>query len=618
MPAIKVTCPHCGKHLKMSKPLEAGHRALCSRCGHSFTAPAQNAVGAVAPPLHAVNSETAAAMPAPASNGQVLAIALVLSGLMLLLLTTISLVLYFAFHKNPAETQVEAAVSAPSDDAASPSARPTEDVPSPPPPPPPAAGTRHEGPPLPPDLTPVPANSSANAEQLSWLPPEEQEQVNKTIDRGVRWLKEHQGLNGSWGRNIHEVGLTALPALTLLECGVPAEDACIQKALHHVRKAILHNNQTYELSLAILFLDRLGDPSDKKLIQTCALRLAAGQTAAGGWTYTCPILTEQQEIDLQTVMRQRRPKSALDLFVGGRGGSAPPGFLTRDPNAPLDKDIEGEPSGDSKLLPEGTPLPGGKQLDKDRPSLEEAKRALARLPSPLRKLPALQPPKESHKLPPGDASDNSNTQFAILGLLAAARHEVPLERTFALIVHRFHTSQVPDGRWNYHYSSPAHAADLRPAMTGAGLLGLAVQYGLAADHAQPRANPPRINDPAVEKGFSYLSQFNGKQIGWKKPRARNREPINLYFLWTVERCGVLYHQRQIDGKDWYSWGAELLLDHQRDDGSWNTDGYFAPAAITPTTDSCFALLFLKRANLAKDLTKKLEFFIEGKELHPKP
>ncbi len=31
-------------------------------------------------------------------------------------------------------------------------------------------------------------------------------------------------------------------------------------------------------------------------------------------------------------------------------------------------------------------------------------------------------------------------------------------------------------------------------------------------------------------------------------------------------------------------------------------------------DTCFALLFLKRANLAKDLSKKLELIIDVKDL----
>ena len=625
MLATKVLCPHCRKHLKTSKPLTVGHRVLCPRCGRSFAVPSEGSAAAnrdVSPqpslrldPAH-VETVPEVEIPSSAPRRQALWIGLILGGLGLLLIATLGLVVFFATRTGPMDVPVETAASSPSDDAIPTPVPPRDDIPPPP-------NRERDDSPLVRESPLVPTEASVEPKQKPWLPPEEQEQVNETIERGVQWLKKHQGSDGSWGPRL---GLAALPALTLLECGVPADDIRIKKALHHVRKAIPALNQTYDLALAILFLDRLGDPADKKRIQTCALRLAAGQSQGGGWTYACPILTSKQEDDLLTVMRERRPRDAMDLFVGGADGSAPPGFIARTPGDPLDKGISGDTSGDSKLLPEGGTMPldgpsggGVKPLETERPSPEAAKRALNRLPPHIQKLPSLQPPRLSHKLPARDASDNSNTQFAILGLLAAARHDLPLERACALIVHRFHSSQVPDGRWNYLYSAPAQAADLRPAMTGAGLLGLAVQYGLAADQAQPRGKPRQIDDPAVEKGFKYLSQFIGKPLGVKRPRVRrNQTDINLYFLWTVERCGVLYNRRQIEGKDWYTWGAELLLDDQQNDGSWNTGGYFAPPDFTPTTDTCFALLFLKRANLAKELTKKLEFFMEGKKLQTSP
>src|SRR5205085_1465112 len=61
------------------------------------------------------------------------------------------------------------------------------------------------------------------------LPAGEQTKVNKAIDLGVRFLKDTQGWNGVWG-DLHPVGMAALPALTLLECGVPPSDPAIQRA----------------------------------------------------------------------------------------------------------------------------------------------------------------------------------------------------------------------------------------------------------------------------------------------------------------------------------------------------------------------------------------------------
>jgi hypothetical protein len=76
---------------------------------------------------------------------------------------------------------------------------------------------------------------------------------------------------------------------------------------------------------------------------------------------------------------------------------------------------------------------------------------------------------------------------------------------------------------------------------------------------------------------------------------------------------VLYNLRHIEGKDWYHWGAELLVDSQGNDGAWTVNGY--PGAV-PSTDTSLALLFLKRANLVQDLSKRLEFVIDVKGLSP--
>jgi hypothetical protein len=57
------------------------------------------------------------------------------------------------------------------------------------------------------------------------------------------------------------------------------------------------------------------------------------------------------------------------------------------------------------------------------------------------------------------------------------------------------------------------------------------------------------------------------------------------------------------GKDWYRWGAEILCASQQTSGSWHNGRY---NGSDQTLDTCLALLFLRRANLAQDLTRKLE------------
>src|SRR5262249_29547547 len=144
----------------------------------------------------------------------------------------------------------------------------------------------------------------------SVLSAKDQKRVAMAVDKGIRFLKNRQTADGSWrppsDNNAYEVGYTALPALTLLESGVSTQDEVIKKAAAYIRKVASApvndrdptlprgTSMTYDLSLATLFLDRLGDKQDEPLIQSLALRLAAGQTTTGGWTYVCPPLAAEE------------------------------------------------------------------------------------------------------------------------------------------------------------------------------------------------------------------------------------------------------------------------------------------------------------------------------------
>jgi hypothetical protein len=269
----------------------------------------------------------------------------------------------------------------------------------------------------PPPLQPPPA-------PLTRLSPEEQARVDKAIDRGVKFLKGQQR-NGSWAANrAHGVGLASLPALTLLECGVPATDPVVRKALAYVRKWAPAETHTYELALAILLLDRLGEKQDRRLIQTLALRLAAGQKASGGWTYTCPPLSAPESENLFTALQQLTPKNPRLLFATDRGDSKLDFFV------PDKSSLEGSSTGTGRfeepavvgptLKPKETvgTLPqtpeGRATIPLDQ--LPPRKVKLDKLPPKLQNLPVVKPLPKAKDLPPGDGTDNSNTQFAILGV----------------------------------------------------------------------------------------------------------------------------------------------------------------------------------------------------------
>src|SRR5262249_46633994 len=121
------------------------------------------------------------------------------------------------------------------------------------------------------------AGSSAAADPAAPVPEPLALRVNRAIDRGVEHLRRHVP---DMPPNARYEGLLGL---TLLACGVPAEDPDVQRIAASLRGQAPHLGGTYELSCAVFFFDRLGTTFDRGLIQTFALRLAAGQNAGGDW-----------------------------------------------------------------------------------------------------------------------------------------------------------------------------------------------------------------------------------------------------------------------------------------------------------------------------------------------
>ncbi|MGH7222168.1 MAG: hypothetical protein ACRELF_02975, partial [Gemmataceae bacterium] len=488
------------------------------------------------------------------------------------------------------------------------------------------------------------------------LPLAEQDAVKDAVIRGVDYLKRTRQPSGTWAKVGvgNRIGYAVLPGLTLLECGVAASDPSIQRAAQYLRARAAKLDTTYDLSLGILFLDRLGDPKDEKIIQTFALRLVAGQSVTGGWGYKCPLLPARSQMELLNALRHLDPRPIAMPGIAGRPDGLPgiaggPGKKPGDPAAivqgsagsPLTGGAgqPGEPSLSGGLAGSGLGMRDRREsepLDRDPKEQVGHKEALAKpdqpyvIPKRLRTLIVVQDP-ALHRLwepswmldanrmrhardllhlsegPLGmrndlmvTTTDNSSTQFAILALWAAQRYDVPMNRTLNLIVRRYMTSQNLDGSWNYFYrfggALQHEFFTSAGAMTCVGLIGLAVGHGMA----QPVPTGQLVQDPRILKALIALHKIVGKPTD----RLTKLPMQNLYFLWSLERVAVLYRMPAIGDKDWYRWGAQILVTNQHLKGSWSGGGY---PGSSPTLDTCLALLFLKRANLAKDLTAKLPF-----------
>jgi hypothetical protein len=493
------------------------------------------------------------------------------------------------------------------------------------------------------------------------------------VDRGIDFLRRQQHADGTLGDQRGEAGkrytpgITALAALTLLECGVSPHDPQVQQAARYLRAQVPDLTATYSLSLALLFFDRLGQKQDVPRIRTLALRLIAGQKPSGGWDYFTPRLTDEEELGLLALLHKDRPTSSLELFLAemskrprmetvatDKDPNVGPGLSQTSKNPKLEPDLyrprpsavppldlfitqapgteagttgrASTPAGPQTNLPPppppeaprpgprpeapakgpAAPAPNVKPASPAIPTgprtlSEKALAAAAKLSPELRKTPALNSAVllrgRPNDLDP--RTDNSNTQFAILGLLVAEHYDVPLERVMALIDWRFRGTQVaPGGIW--HYQTKMNTS---LAMTGAGLLGLALKHGLLLPNPQNRGRHVLVRDPLIQTSFaSWSGELTRYFMGFVDEQTP-LEKLDLYVLWTMERVAVLYDRRRIGNLEWYSLGVRLLLPLQQPNGSWS------PAAMLalnePAVSTSFALLFLKRSNLTRDLTQRL-------------
>lgn len=190
---------------------------------------------------------------------------------------------------------------------------------------------------------------------------------------------------------------------------------------------------------------------------------------------------------------------------------------------------------------------------------------------------------------PGRHLCNSNTQFALLGL-RAGHHlglEVPDEAWMAA-ADGLKMFQDRSGGFQYQ---PGERPEPYAGMTSAALASWAVLEEMARDSAKvrsalvKRADVQKEAEAWLEKHFDLTKNEYGDgswTTSWEAP-----------YLWAVERWCGLTGRKSFAGHEWYEEGARFLIEGQARDGSW-------PAADRPDEDTCFALLFLRRATLSPD------------------
>lgn len=405
----------------------------------------------------------------------------------------------------------------------------------------------------------------------------DREAIRSAIDRGAKYLKDPSLAKSYLAQQ--RLGYVAVIGLALLESEIPPSDPTVEAITAFVRDQSLKKIETYDMSLALMYLDRLGDPIDVPIIQYLGVRLMAGQTGSGLWTYTwgppvSPVEAEQLRKLLigETELKARDSKRGMDK-------SAPKKIvpITIDPDK---KEPEKPEEKVVKLHPEVKKI-----LDR-----EERER---RNGAPL------------NNQPNGEVStggDPSNTQFAIIALWCSRKHGVPVDLVLLRTEDYFRKIQNPDGGWAYTRGGASTAA-----MTCPGLISLAMGHGLKKP---PKGKEREAEfDPNLDlwmkNGLLRLGQFMG---GQGNPRGGLQGGLsevlntNYYFFWGLERTGLIYGIDTMNNVDWFSWGCDILLKSQGQNGAWSGGTYHS---ATTDLDTAFALLFLNRANLAKDLSANL-------------
>ena len=191
----------------------------------------------------------------------------------------------------------------------------------------------------------------------------------------------------------------------------------------------------------------------------------------------------------------------------------------------------------------------------------------------------------------GAAGDNSNSQYAALGLRAChdAKVKIP-ESTLHQARKWWVESQFP----------PADGADAKAVVSGEGVRAQGWNYKKPGEGEGGQDRPPYHAMTAGAVGATVIYEYIlGRDFKKDKVTKAGVEWLgkhfsvntNYYYMYALERAGMLYDVESFGGNNWYWKGVPVLLKGQNGDGSWGS----RENKEENTWDTCFAILFLKKA-----------------------
>jgi len=183
------------------------------------------------------------------------------------------------------------------------------------------------------------------------------------------------------------------------------------------------------------------------------------------------------------------------------------------------------------------------------------------------------------------AGDNSNSQYALLGLRAAMDCSIEFpEEVLKRARAWWESAQGADGGWGYKATG---IGPEKGSMTAAGVAAVAI-----CDHYLGKDSKADLD---LVRGVRWLGK-NFSVEGNPFIGSRGEGPLAIhhyYYLYGLERAGILAGTEEFGNHPWYAEGARYLLAEQKPNGSWTSSE--ESRAESARIRTCFAILFLRRA-----------------------
>ncbi len=346
-------------------------------------------------------------------------------------------------------------------------------------------------------------------------------QVDAAIKKGVEHLRKAGSPESHQSCEHPFADSDELVLWTFVHAGVPEGGPEVQALLQKMLGAELA--KTYKVALQAMILEELDRVKHQPRIAQCAQFLVDNQMKSGEWSYgdPTPFLTD--------VPTAGTPRKEVATSGNRKPARTVPGVRTK-------------PAVKSRIV-----------IQKRRDGRGEK----------------------------GEAEgDNSNSQYAALGLRACHDAGIVLPPEVAHRAIDAWEKSRRDNGWSYQYSKKRAYGSMT-----AGALGSLVIFRFILNEAW-------MKDPEVQKGLQWMADnFTVKENPFSENGPKHAASTH-YFLYGMERAGILYGTDRFGAHDWYAEGARWLLETQRPDGSWLTADAKGGQGVW---DTCFAILFLRRA-----------------------